>query len=253
MNLTGQRVVVIGGTSGIGLAVARTAAEDGASVVVASRTKTRIDAALESLPEGVRGEQVDVSDEYDVREFFARVGAFDHLAYTAGDHIRIRPITDIPLDEAKAFFGTMYWGAFTAAKHAVGVIRPAGSITFTSGIISVRPAPGTSAQSGVTAAVESLSRALAVELGPIRVNTVRLGPVPTGGVDLPNQEVMYKALRRQLLTRELGKPAQAAEAYLYLMRSGFATGTVMPVDGGYELAASPFLLAEARASAGGAG
>lgn len=248
MSLSGQRVVVIGGTSGIGLAVARAAAEAGASVIVASRRKTKIDAALEKLPAGVRGEPVNVRDEEDVRQFFGRVGEFDHLAFTAGDHIRIRPIVDVPIDEAKSFFDTMYWGAFTVAKHAAGVIRAAGSITFTSGIISVRPAPGTSAQSGVTAAVESLGRALAVELGPVRVNTVRLGPVPTGGVDLPNQAEMYKVLRGQLLTGELGLPAQAAEAYLYLMRSGFATATTMPVDGGYELAASPFLLAQVRAA-----
>lgn len=238
MSLSGQRVLVVGGTTGIGFAVAEAAAGQGASVMVASRNQENIDKAVSRLPAGAEGGQVDVTDERSVQDFFARAGEFDHLAYTAGQTLRMRQLGDLTIADAQAAFDALFWGAFTVAKYAAASIR--GSLTFTSGVIAVRPAVATVAQASVAGAVESLVRALAVELAPLRVNGVRLGPVPNHeNPHIPNQEALYKLLSQQLLTGRLGTPPEAAEAYLYLMRGTFTTGVVLPADGGYVLVANP--------------
>jgi NAD(P)-dependent dehydrogenase (short-subunit alcohol dehydrogenase family) len=242
VEMSQQRVVVIGGTSGIGFAVADAAARAGAEVVVAARTQEKLDRAVSRLPAGTTGRPLDVTDEDSVGHFFSDLGEFDHLVYTAGDHLRMQALNDISVAKAKGCFDTLYWGALTAAKHAAPGIRAAGSMVFTSGVIAVHPAPATLVQAGVAGAVESMIRTLAVELAPVRVNGVRLGPVPTVPSSLPNEEELYRVLAGQLLTGRVGTPAEAAAAYLYLLRGTFTTGAILPADGGYTLVAHPFQL-----------
>jgi NAD(P)-dependent dehydrogenase (short-subunit alcohol dehydrogenase family) len=242
VEMSQQRVVVIGGTSGIGFAVAEAAARAGADVVVASRTQEKVDDAVRRLPAGTVGRPVDVTDEDSVGRFFSALGEFDHLVYTAGEHLRMQALNDISVTKAKSCFDTLYWGAVAAAKHGVPGIRAGGSMVFTSGVIAVHPAPATLVQAGIVGAVESMTRTLAVELAPVRVNSVRLGPVPTTPSSLPNEEALYRMLADQLLTGRVGTPAEAATAYLYLLRGTFTTGTILPADGGYTLVAHPFQL-----------
>jgi NAD(P)-dependent dehydrogenase (short-subunit alcohol dehydrogenase family) len=239
MSLDGQKVVVIGGTSGIGLAVAQAAAAEGARVVVASSSEKNVKEALDTLPDSASGHQLDAVDEDAVRAFFAGVGAFDHLAYTAGDYLTNAPVSELTLAQARATFEVRYFGAFLAAKHAAPAVT--GSMTFTSGIIVARPAKGVAPSASAAGAVETLARALAVELAPVRVNTVRLGPFGRKAQSTEqapqthDREALYQAVAAKLLTGQMGKHEQAAAAYLYLMNSGFSTGTVLVPDGGYSL------------------
>jgi NAD(P)-dependent dehydrogenase (short-subunit alcohol dehydrogenase family) len=241
MSLAAQKVVVIGGTSGIGLAVAQAAAADGAQVVVASSNENNVKEALNTLPDSAAGHRLDATDEDAVRAFFAGVGEFDHLAYTAGDYLTNAPVAELSLEQARATFEVRYFGAFLAAKHAAATLRPTGSMTFTSGIIVARPAKGVAPSASAAGAVETLARALAVELAPVRVNTVRLGPFgrkAQSSEQAPqthDREALYQAVAAKLLTGRMGRHEQAAAAYVYLMGSGFTTGTVLVPDGGYTL------------------
>ncbi|MEV7387966.1 SDR family oxidoreductase [Streptomyces sp. NPDC091215] len=238
MGLQGQRVVVIGGTSGIGLAVAEGAAREGARVVVASRRQENVDAALKVLPEGTEGLVLDASDEDAVRGFFAAVGEYDHLAYTAGDSLLLESVAETDVERARRFLDTRLWGAYTAVKWGAGSIRAGGSVVLTTGTAGQRPLPGSSVASALCGAMESLTRALAVELAPLRVNVVSPGVVRTElWRELPEEDRdgLFRSSAESLPVGRVGEPADVAEAYLYLMRGGYSTGSVVVVDGGGSL------------------
>ncbi len=235
MSLNGKRVVVLGGTSGIGLAVAEAAAREGAIPVVASSSGARVDAAVAALPAGAEGHAVNLTDEEAVKDFFGRIGAFDHLVFTAGETLQLGPLADLSLDGARQFFELRYWGALTAAKYGAPSIRPGGSIVFTSGTAGARPQAGWAIGASICAAMEGLTRALAVELAPIRVNIVTPGFVRTPlwrNFSEADREAMYTAVGAKLPVGRVGEAADIAEAYIFLMGQGFATGQSFVVDGG---------------------
>ena len=236
MSLQGQRIVVIGGTAGIGLAVAEAAAEEGAEVVIASRRQESVDAALKRLPDGrAEGHILDATDEEAVRGFFGRIGGFDHLVYTAGESILLESLAESDLGRARSFLDTRLWGAYTAVKHGAASIRPGGSVVLTTGTAARRPMPGTTVAASLCGAMESLTRALALELAPVRVNVVSPGVVRTElwrDLTETEREGLYASAAGSLPVGRVGEPSDVAEAYLYLMRGGYSTGSVVTVDGG---------------------
>ncbi|GBQ18661.1 SDR family oxidoreductase [Gluconacetobacter sacchari] len=236
MDVRDKRVVVLGGTSGIGLAVAEAAAGEGARVAIASSRRASVDTALARLPAGAEGHMLDLRDEAAVRDLFTAIGPFDHLVFTAGESLRLGSLADMSLPSARGFFELRYWGALTAVKYAAPLIRPGGSIVFTSGIAGARPPqPGWALGASICGAMEGLTRALAVELAPIRVNIVVPGFVKTPlWNDIPDalREDMYATAGEKLLVRRIGEPDDLAAAYLFLMKQPFATGQSFVIDGG---------------------
>jgi NAD(P)-dependent dehydrogenase (short-subunit alcohol dehydrogenase family) len=235
MSLDGKRVVILGGTSGIGLATARAAQREGAAVVIASSRRERLDRALASLRSDAEGEVVDVADEAQVRALFERIGAFDQLVFTAGETLQLEPLAAMPVERARSFVNVRFWGAFMAAKYGSPHIRPGGSITLTNGIAGLRPRKGWTVAASICGAMEALTRALAVELAPIRVNAVCPGTVRTelwSGMTESARETMYRDVAQRLPVGRVGEADDLAETYLYLMREGFSTGQVLVVDGG---------------------
>ncbi|GAA4499661.1 SDR family oxidoreductase [Gluconacetobacter tumulicola] len=238
MSLKDKRVVVLGGTSGIGFAVAAAAAREGARVVIGSSRRQRVDAALSELPDGSEGHVVDLTDHGAVERFFNELGAYDHLVYTAGEPLLLRSLATIDLSEARRFFETRYWGAYAAAKFGSAGVRPGGSIVLTSGTASQRPGPGWSAVAGALAAMEGLCRALAIELAPIRVNVVTPGLVRTElwrEMDELERDQLYKGASENLLVRHVGEVHEIAQTYIYLMNQTYVTGQTMITDGGASL------------------
>jgi NAD(P)-dependent dehydrogenase (short-subunit alcohol dehydrogenase family) len=237
MTLESKRVVVIGGTSGIGFAVAKAACAQGASVVLGSSSERKIDAARDALP-GAEAFAVDVKSEASVARFFERVAAFDHLVFTAGDWERTfggGEIVDLDIGAAASVFAVRFWGALTATKHAAKHIREGGSITFTDGMIAHSSRKGAALNTAMAGAVEHLTRGLAVELAPIRVNCVCPGLVRTevwNAIPAEQREESWKRLTKRLPISRIAEPSEVAEAYLYLMRGGYTTAQVLRVDGG---------------------
>lgn len=227
--LQNQRVVVIGGTSGIGFAVAEAAKAAGAKVFVASRTDVKVHAAVARLGAGAEGATVDTADEADVEQFFARVGTFDHLVYTAGDW-EGRPTDQWELETNQWIFRVRFWGALRAIKYARSAMTPGGSITITDGAAGRKPRRGAAITAAGAMAIEHLVPGLAVDLAPIRVNCVCPGIILTEAVRMP-EETLRRMTERQPIPRA-GTPAECAEAYLYFMRGTYTTGQVLVVDGG---------------------
>ncbi|HEY5646141.1 MAG TPA: SDR family oxidoreductase [Pseudomonadales bacterium] len=239
--LSGQRVVVIGGSSGIGFAVAQRAIEAGAEVTVGSSDGDRVDAAIGRLGQQASGAVVDVRDETSLAGFFGGVGRFDHLAFTAGDWGAFRApraMTELDLDRAGDVFRVRFWGAVAAVKHALGGLAESGSITLTNGVVAHRPRKQAALSTAMAGAIEHLTQALAVDLAPLRVNAVCPGLVLTDvWNDIP-EDRREEQLRRMTASQPLpraGLPAEVAEAYLYLMTGTYSTGQVLVVDGGRTL------------------
>lgn len=144
MRFQGQRIVILGGTSGLGLATAKAAAEEGGSVVVVSSRSKRVDEALEQLPPTAEGRVTDLLDETGVRALFNELGGFDHLVYTAGESLQLGPIADTSIELARSALELRVWGAFVATRYAVPSIRENGSIVLTSGTACARKLDGAS-------------------------------------------------------------------------------------------------------------
>ncbi|WP_240421186.1 SDR family oxidoreductase [Paenibacillus periandrae] len=234
----GKRVVILGGTSGIGFATAEAAAREGAYLVVVSSKKEKVDRAVSRLPEGTEGYAVDLTNEEQVRKFFSNIGEFDHLVFTAGDPVMIENLDTTDVETAQQLFNLRYWGAFMAAKYGRRNIRRGGSITLTSGVAGARPQKGVTVAASICGAVESLTRALAVELSPLRVNTVCFGIMRTefwNDVPEEHRNTMYENVGESLPVGRIGEPEDGAEAFLYLMRENYSTGQIVVVDGGSTL------------------
>lgn len=234
-SLADKKVVILGGTSGIGLGSALAAAADGALVVVVSSTQQKVDEALSLLPEGSKGFAADLGDEKQIELLFKKIGEFDHLIFTAGDTLRFTELSELNIEEAKQSINLRFWGAIMAAKHASPLIRKGGSIILTTGALGRKPRKGTAVISGMASAVEGLTRALALELAPIRVNAVCVGTVRTnllGNMSETDRETFYDQTGSKLLTGKVGNANEIAEAYLYLMRASFSTGHILVIDGG---------------------
>lgn len=235
MKLAGQRIVILGGTAGIGFGIAQEAAAEGATVVVASSKAERVQRALERLPEGAEGHTVNLTDEASVKALFDKIGRFDHLAYTAGDWALFGDFSTLDLEAARRSFNVRYWGAIAAVKHCLPHIRPDGSIVLSSGISARRPFKGWTIPASILGGMESLGRALALDLGPLRVNVVSPGMVKTEmWEELPevDREKMYSDMAARLPVGRISEPREVAETYLHLMRQTFSTGQVVVVDGG---------------------
>lgn len=234
-SLAGKKVVVLGGTSGIGLATSLLAAENGALVVVASSTQKKIDEALSILPKGSTGFTADLEDEKQTELLFEKIGEFDHLIFTAGDKLSFKELSELNIEEAKKSINLRFWGAIMAAKYAMPMIRKDGSIILTTGALGRKPREGTTVIAAMASAIEGLTRALAIELAPIRVNAVCVGTVRTNLLENMSQtdrEEFYNKIGNKLLIGRVGIPNEIAEAYLYLMRASFSTGQIVVADGG---------------------
>jgi len=237
MSLEDKRVLVIGGGSGIGFAVAEGATAAGAHVVVASSNPAKVKDATARLGNRASSVELDVTKEEKVAAFFAASGSFDHIAFTAGDWggARRTPLLELNLKDAAALFNVRFWGAVTVAKYGAKSLPPGGSLTLTDGMIAHRPQKNTAISTAMCGAVEHLTRGLAVELAPVRVNAVCPGLIRTAIWDnIPEdrrEAQLAEMTKRQPLPRP-GDPRETAEAYLYLMRGGYTTGQVLYVEGG---------------------
>lgn len=234
-SLKGQVVVVIGGSSGLGFAVAAAAQAEGAEVVIASRSEGKLREARKALGDTVQTRAVDGTDEAGVKELFDALDVVDHIFVTAG-------VTGggslLEADTAthRQRLDTRVWAAAYAARYGAPKMTRGGSITFCSGAASMRPHKGTNpfaAASG--AAVEAMARALALQFAPIRVNAVVPGIVDTS-LTVPQsgerREEFLSATAARLPVGRAGRPEDIAHAVKFLMENGYVTGIALIVDGG---------------------
>lgn len=234
-SLENKTIVILGASSGIGLATAQVASAEGANVIIVSGNADRINKAKESLANSGTAIAIDLSKEENIKNLFSQIGSFDHLVYTAGENLNLAALSETDLNQAKEFFTIRYWGALTTIKYAVPFMREGGSINLISGIASQRPGSGWALASSICGAMDGLTKAMAVELAPIRVNAVSPGVIKTNlwnGMSAEQREQFYKQTADSLLLKRVGSAEDIAQAYLFLMKEEFITGQIITVDGG---------------------
>jgi NAD(P)-dependent dehydrogenase (short-subunit alcohol dehydrogenase family) len=240
MSLKDETVVIVGGSSGIGLGVAEALLQEGAIVTIVGRTEDKLHAARRALGGGdrLKTRAADVTDEDQVKRLFAQTGPIDHLVVTRGAPPLNAPISSLDLDAARHFIDVMVVSAFALVKHAAPHLRRGGSITFTSGISKDKPGPGGALVAAVAGSMGYLARGLAVELAPTRVNVVSPGWVETPMWDDivgPAKTQMWADMGTRLPAGRIAKPADIAKAYTFLLGSELTTGIVLGIDGGHAL------------------
>jgi NAD(P)-dependent dehydrogenase (short-subunit alcohol dehydrogenase family) len=234
MSLESKVVVVLGGSTGMGFATAKAAAAEGAQVVITGRSQEKLQAALAQLPAGSRSAALDVADEAGTRSLFEQIGHVDHIFVTAAtvtfgvtlasDSAALRPAMD-----------TRFWGSLYAAKYGAAKMKNGGSITLMSGTSAWKPRPGGLVGSASCGAIEAFGRSLAVDLAPIRVNTIAPGFIDTPLIDGLLGEHKAALLEREVArqpVKRVGTPEDIADAVLFLMKNGYVTGITLTVDGG---------------------
>ncbi len=227
--LEGKKILVVGGGSGIGLAVAKRALMSGARVAIASRTaaaKARV--LSEAVGGAIEAYSFDITSEAEHQNLFDSVGAIDHLVITVRPDLKGAPFEATKIKEAKEAFDTKFWGQYGLIQAAQPHIGKAGSITLTSGIAGEKIYKGASTMAIINSATETLCRSLAVELAPLRVNTVS-----PGFVEPKPREIQDYAGRFPM--GRLASPDDVAEVYIHLMSSAYVTGTISVIDGGARL------------------
>ncbi|MCR8656770.1 SDR family oxidoreductase [Paenibacillus endoradicis] len=230
MNLINQRVVIIGGSTGIGLGTAKEAIRQGAHVVIAGRSLEKLEQAQSDINSDLlQILQVDNKDENSLQTFFREIGEFDHL-FTPGAAYMLGPITS-DKEVAESCFQNKFWPQYYAVKYAVPYISKGGSIVLMSGAASQRPIPGAASYAACNGAIESLGKALAIELAPIRVNVVSPGTIRTE----KDRKEAYEMYEGMTLLQRVGHVDEIAHSVIYLMTNSYTTGTTLFTDGGYVL------------------
>jgi NAD(P)-dependent dehydrogenase (short-subunit alcohol dehydrogenase family) len=236
VDLRSQRVVVIGRGSGIAKGIVDAVLARGAEVVVAGRNAAGLREAYADV-DGVSVETVDVTDDVSIASLAARLGEVDHVVSTASSRAR-GVLADLERDALRLSFDTKVIGPLMIAKHFAGRIRPGGSLTIFSGVAAFKPAVGYLGVAVTNGAVDFLTRSLALELGPVRVNSISPGVVDTGAWDAlgaDGKEAYFAQFREHNPARRIGTVEDIAEAVIFALTNESMTGVTLRIDGGEPL------------------
>jgi NAD(P)-dependent dehydrogenase (short-subunit alcohol dehydrogenase family) len=232
ISVHGKHVLIVGGSSGIGLATAKAAAEAGAHVTIAGRSEAKLELAVQSLGHGAVGLPLDAADDNSVGAFFADGKAWDHVVTTTGAGGGGQ-IASIAMSDALAAMNGKFWTYVRVARAAK--IVSGGSLTMVSGLYGSKPAPGTALIAAINGAIDGLTRGLARDFAPTRVNTVSPGIIDTplwNRMAAADRRAMYDKVAATLPVRRVGHAEDVAQAIIFLMTNPFATGSVLHLDGG---------------------
>ena len=238
MALEQQKVVVIGGSSGVGLSAVARFAKAGADVIAVARNADRLASAIEGLPGRVRGSALDGTDRGALDDFFTKLGNVDHLVLTLSGGEGAGEFATLDLAALRRGFEAKFWPQLEVAQASLPWLRKGGSITFVTAISARIANPGTAGLAAINGALESMIGTLARELGPVRVNAVSPGVIDTPWWDAVPADFKATVFRQQaeaLPVGRVGRPDEVAQAIEFLVGNGFTTGTVLPCDGGLSL------------------
>lgn len=238
-SLSSKKVVIIGASSGLDLAIAKKTAELGASVVMSIHSQDKLNQATELVSFHIEAIAVDILNEDSVNTLFEQVGNFDHLVVTAvPDRNMPRSLIAEMATQTAQSGMEKFWATFYAVRAAVKNIATDGSITLSSSISMFKPSKmgGISVVSAANGAVAVFGRSLALELAPIRVNVIASGIVEDTSVWSYQSESERSDLAKwaiaSLPVQHLGQPEELAQAVLSLITNPYLTGVILPVDGG---------------------
>jgi NAD(P)-dependent dehydrogenase (short-subunit alcohol dehydrogenase family) len=235
-NITGQRILVIGGSRDIGFAIAQEAARAGATVIIGARKAQKAQRASATIPGGL-WTTIDITDEESIITALHDIGPIDHIIVMASAHHNV-PVTELDHDKVAAAFETKVIGPLMLAKHTADVLPATGSITLFSGVAAWKPERDYSIMGISNGAVAFTARHLAHELAPIRVNAISPGITDSGSWDSmgAGKQAFMKEAAAGTLAGRVGINRDIVDTALWLLSAGFVTGETIHVEGGASLA-----------------
>lgn len=234
LNLENKVILVAGGSSGIGLALVKQAVSLGAHVHVVGRSTEKLALVQASLGSSITTHCADIGIECEVEEIARTIPVVDHLVTTAAALV-FKPFLETSRADIDSMLGSKLIGPINLVKHLAPRMPHSGSITFYSGLAAYKANAGASIVAAVNGALDGLARTLAIELAPIRVNVVSPGVVDSPTWDFLPADTRSGALGSigdALPVGRVGTITELANAGLFLIANGFATGTVLQIDGG---------------------
>ncbi|MEP9320329.1 SDR family oxidoreductase [Pseudomonas sp. LABIM340] len=233
----GKTLVIIGGTSGIGLRAARLAVQRGARVILGGRDKARLASVVESLGDSAEGYTVDNTDRTSLRDFFARLDRVDGL-FTPAASYQVAGFTEQDEEKVRSAFERKFWPQYWTVQAALPVLAPEAGIVLVGGAAGARPVPGAASYAACNSAIEGLARALAVDLAPRRVNVIAPGTLDGElwqSRDPQLRDNAFSHYAQSTLLKRVGTVEDAADAALFLLNNPYMTGATLSPDGGYTL------------------
>ncbi len=233
--MASQHIVIVGGSSGIGLAGARQLLDNGQRVTIAGRSAARLEAAQKTLRGDLHTIVMDAADPESLPAAFARIGAFDHLVLALGSGKGVGPFATVSLAEVRAGFEEKVFAHFAAAQAALPFLRKDGSVTFISAVSAHAAAPGTAGIGAANAAIAALVPILAAELRPLRVNAISPGVIDTPWWDFLSEEQkapMFAEYGAKTPVGRVGRPDDVGDAIAFLVGNTFISGQALICDGG---------------------
>jgi NAD(P)-dependent dehydrogenase (short-subunit alcohol dehydrogenase family) len=237
MDLTGKTALVVGGSSGIGLATARLLAAGGARVLVAGRDRQKLSAAEGP---GITGAVLDAASRDDLKRFFAECPALSFLVLSLSGGKGAGPFRTLDLADVVDGLEAKFLPQLRTLQAALPRLEPEASVTFVSAASAGAAIPGTAGLAAINAAIEAVVPPLAVELAPVRVNAVSPGVVDTpwwNAMPPDAKQAYFTWARTRLPVRRVGTPEDLAEAIVLAATNRYITGTVITCDGGARLVA----------------
>ena len=238
--MSSQHIVIVGGSSGIGLATARHLLASGAQITVTGRSEARLAEAKRQLGPEAQVRPMDATAADALPAQFEAIGKFDHLVLALGSGKGVGPFASLSLADVKLGFEEKVFAHFATAQAALPFLSPTGSITFISAVSAHAAVPGTSGIGAANAAVAALVPILAVELKPLRVNGVSPGVIDTPWWDaMPEgqKQAMFEGFAGKTPVGRVGRPEDVAQAIGFLIADDFMTGHMLICDGGLRLSA----------------
>ncbi|KAI4202910.1 MAG: hypothetical protein LQ350_002281 [Teloschistes chrysophthalmus] len=248
--LASARILIIGGTSGLGFAVASASLEHGAQVIISSSRESRVSSAIARLTEShpsargrISGHPCDLASpailDENIKSLLEKTGPekLDHVIITAGDGLVTVPLAEWTVETIQTAGVVRFVAPLLFAKHAPAHLSPGptSSITLTTGSVSEKPLPGWTIPASYAGGMHSMMRNLALDLRPIRVNLVSPGFVATEmweGMDEGEYAALMEEQKKRTTTGEVGRAEDVAESYLYCMRDRNLSGSVISTNGG---------------------
>lgn len=229
-----QKVLLIGGSSGIGLVTAKAFAKHGADVIISSKSSQKLEQAVAQIGTNCSSRIIDIEDENNIEKVMHDIGEINHIVFSAAmSPMPVGPIKSIAMKIAMQAMNTKFWGAYKIAKSAKVV--SGGSITFVSGVLAQRPTKSSTLLTSINSAVDGLARGLALEFDNIRVNSVSPGLLDSAAI-FKQMDINQRAeIIKSLPTKKIGTPELIADAILFLAGNSYITGTNLLIDGGKSL------------------